>query len=86
MTMEKSQKSKIIIAKQGQRRPLCSAVRSLEHQEFIDTVNNVMEVLIVRHGYSRERATKALLQEISRSMGPPTGPSTVTATDDQVRH
>jgi hypothetical protein len=62
-------------AKQVPQRLLTS-----EHQDFVETIGSAMEDLIVRHGYSRERATRTLLQEIGRSIAP----ATVSISDDQV--
>ena len=57
-----------------------STMESSEIKEFMITINMALEDLIVRHGYSRDRATKFLLQEIARSILP----STINVTDAEV--
>lgn len=59
---------------------MSQAVASSELSSFLQAVNNTMGDLIVGQGYSRERATKTILQEIARSVYP----STLNVTDEQV--
>lgn len=59
---------------------MSQAMASSELSSFLQAVNNTMGDLIVGQGYSRERATKTILQEIARSVYP----STLNVTDEQV--
>jgi hypothetical protein len=51
-----------------------------QRSRFLKFVEASLEELIVSHGYSRERATKALLHAFSRSIAP----STLVVSDEQV--
>lgn len=55
-------------------------VTASELPRFLQTVNNILEDLVMRQGYSRERATKAILQEIAHSVYP----RTLNVTDEQI--
>jgi hypothetical protein len=52
----------------------------LARTEFTSAVRTGIDVLMGRLGYSRERATMALLKELNRGNGPESKP-----TDDEVR-
>ena len=58
-----------------------SMIESDEHTNFINTIHSLLNKLMHKYGYSRERATKAMLQELNRSVYP----SAIVITEKEVR-